>query len=578
MNNSNALGHFPDNENFNELKNEFCETDEIPDDTFDFDTLQNELELKLEDQFSDLEDFEKDFEKISNPDALGETIGALVWEQFINQIGVVAGEDFIKENRNLKLDLRNSSHIQTTENFSKGKIATHNSKINFEERYNISQAKFRKDENGNIITHNTRTGKQEATLSPGARNDFDIGRPTGSRSNNTDVDHVVSAGEIVRNPEANTHLSAEQQVAFANSASNLNEMDAGQNRSKSDLSMSDWLDNPNRNGQKPNEIFDINDDLDKDYRSKDKIAREELQKKIKEGQERSKNTGKQSQKEEVFRIGGKALRSVIMVLLTELVRNIIQKLIKWFKAAEKNLNNLIEYLKESIMDFFKNLRQHLKNVGHTLFTTVATAILGPIVGLLKKSWLILKKGYESLKEAINYIKDPNNRKQDTSILVLEVSKIIIAGLTAGGSILLGEIIEKGLTTVPIFAAPIPLLGSLASILGIFFGAIVSGIIGALALNIIDKIISNKQKSLVTERQINKGNEILDTQNQLITISAENLIHTKQNVFNNINTRHHFLSETLAKSKQKISLAENNNESNKNQNDDLDNIFDILNKL
>ncbi len=41
-------------------------------------------------------------------------------------------------------------------------------------------------------------------------------------------------------------------------------------------------------------------------------------------------------------------------------------------------------------------------------------------------------------------------------------------------------------TIPIFAVEIPLLGSLANILGIFLGAVVAGIIGAIAINIIEK--------------------------------------------------------------------------------------------
>lgn len=39
-------------------------------------------------------------------------------------------------------------------------------------------------------------------------------------------------------------------------------MDAGQNRSKSDKSMKDWLDIPNANGQKLLEMFDINKEQD----------------------------------------------------------------------------------------------------------------------------------------------------------------------------------------------------------------------------------------------------------------------------------------------------------------------------
>ncbi|MBP7786222.1 hypothetical protein KA062_03135 [Patescibacteria group bacterium] len=50
----------------------------------------------------------------------------VVWEQFLNQIANSAGEDFIKENRDLTLDISNDAHTQTTENFINGKIADHN--------------------------------------------------------------------------------------------------------------------------------------------------------------------------------------------------------------------------------------------------------------------------------------------------------------------------------------------------------------------------------------------------------------------------------------------------------------------
>src|SRR3712207_1440516 len=111
------------------------------------------------------------------------------------------------------------------------------------------------------------------------------------------MDHTVSAGEIIRDPEANAHMIKEEQIAFANSEANLNEMDAGPNRSKGDKSMTDWLDNPNKNGQKPNEIFDISEEQDKKYREKDAEARAEYEKQKKEGEQRSIETGKQSQKE-----------------------------------------------------------------------------------------------------------------------------------------------------------------------------------------------------------------------------------------------------------------------------------------
>ena len=65
-------------------------------------------------------------------------------------------------------------------------------------------------------------------------------------------------------------------------------------------------------------------------------------------------------------------------------------------------------------------------------------------------------------------------------------------------------------TIPIFAVEIPLLGSLANILGIFLGAVVAGIIGAIAINIIEKQIEKSMKRDNVDAQIEKGNEILRT--------------------------------------------------------------------
>lgn len=145
----------------------------------DYDELECLLQAEFDEQMSDLDFLNKQKEQVGNPDALGNIILNTVWEQFTNQIAIQAGEDFIKENNGLKLDISNDAHIQTTENFANGKIASHNTKINYQKRYDDWQANIAKDENGNVITHTTRTGKEEATLVKGARDPYDVDRPKG---------------------------------------------------------------------------------------------------------------------------------------------------------------------------------------------------------------------------------------------------------------------------------------------------------------------------------------------------------------------------------------------------------------
>lgn len=535
----------------NDKNNQLQEWAELDCDSMNFDELEKKLNSELEEQMADLKGLELDREKIGNPDTIGHTVMNVVWEQFINQVGVIAGEDFIKENRGLTLDLRDSAHIQTTENFEKNKIATHNDKIDYQQRYKDWQTNFQHDNEGNIITHQTRSGKEEATLVPGARKAFDQGRPAGSVERGTDMDHTVSAGEIIRNPEANAHMTQKEQIKFANSDANLNEMDSGHNRSKGDNPTKVWLETPNKNGQKPDEIFDISEEQKKKYIEKDEEARAEFEKQKKEGEQRSIETGKQSQKEEAIRIGGKALRAVVMRLLASLIKDIIRKLISWFRSGSRKLSTFIDSVKAAIKSFVSNLKGHLLNAANTFVTTIATAIFGPVIGMIKKAWILLKQGYKSVKEAIDFLKKPANKNMPLSLKMMEVGKIVIVGLTAGGAIVLSEAIEKGLMTFPVFAFEIPVIGSLASLIGMFLGSLVSGIIGTLALNQIDKLIAKKLKTINTQQQFHKKNDIIVTQEQLIKVYESKVVNTQNKTIESIKKRHTECADLMKESIEKI---------------------------
>lgn len=545
----------------------------------DFAQLESQLEAEIDSQMEDLKVLEEEHDKIGNPATIGETVKNVVWEQFINQVGVIAGEDFIRENRGLTLDLRDSAHIQTTENFEKGKIATHNDKIDYQKRYDDWQANFQRNEDGSIKMERARiTGEQQAKLKYGARQY--LNGPSGSASMHND--HTISAAEIIRDSEANAHLSREEQHDFATGSINYKPLDSSANESKGDARMEDWL-NHERNGQRPAERFNINED---ELKKRDAEARTEYERVKKEGEKRSIETGKKSQREEAFRISGKALRSVIMGLLASLVKDIIQKLVAWFRSSKRSLSTFIDSVKLAIKSFLSNMKTHLLNAGNTLITTIFTAIFGPVIGMIKKAWIFLKQGYKSVKEAIEFFKNPANKNMPFSIKMMEVGKIIVTGATAGGAILLGETIEKGLMTIPVFAFQIPLLGSLASLLGMFFGALISGLIGGLALNLIDKMIAKKQRSINQSQQINKKNDIINSQEQILVVTAAQAANDKKDTAQNVMNRHQEANDIIEKSTS--SVDENLNAVNDNEKKSeeiqtrntsaLDEIDDILNNL
>lgn len=548
----------------------------LSNESFDLDELQNELKAQLEENLSDLEGLEEDFKKIGSPEALEDTIQSVIWEQFINQIGVVAGEDFIKENRGLTLDLRKSAHIQTAENFEKGKIATHNYKStdqlqqNYDRYKNTPHGVFRdkyvdpgmnntlkragvlKSE-GIDTVKDLYTGRQIPTqtkLEDGSNNPFAAQR-----------EHVKPSAELYKNSSLQMAYDDKELADIINSPDNLQGYTtASRNNRKSDNS--------------PDGMADY--DKTKHWEKANEKADKYIKEKEKQGEKRLKQEGYQTLKEETLRIGGTALKAALMGLLAELVKEIIQKLIQWLYAGKKNLSSFFDSLKKAITNFISNLKDKLFTAGDTFLTSIVTAIFGPIIGTIKKVWIFLKQGYKSLKQAIAYIKNPENKNKPMSILMLEVGKIVIAGLTAGGAIVLGQVIEKGLMTIPGFAFPIPLLGSLASILGIFFGAISSGIIGAIAMNLIDKLIAEKQKRHNIGQQLEKKNEVLTIQNQQIVVSQGQLNQTKDNFGNNVVERHTMLREEMNNLKKVF--EEKPQKPKIDNSSDLDDLFNKLNDL
>lgn len=474
--------------------------------------LYDDCETTFDEDLATLKFLEEQREKIGNHEALGEVVRDIIWEQFQSQIGIQAGKDFIEKNRGNTLDLRPESHIQTTEDFEKGKIATHNDQIDYQQRYDGYQSNFQKDEDGNIKTYTDRTGKEQEIIAPGARDKFDKDRPKGSREKGTDMDHTISAAEMMRDPAAYAHLDQDEIIEFANSDVNLNEMPSDQNRSKGDKSMTDWLDNPNANGQKPEEIFpELDEETKNELLEKDRQAREEYEKLKKQGEERSKQTGRQSQINEALRISEATLKSAVLSLCEDFVKEIVSKLVDWLRSTERKLGDLINSVKAAIDSFIQNLKQKLINTTETVLTTIATSILGPIVNTIKKVWILLKKGWQAIKAVIKYLCSEEAKKHSFKIKLLNVGKIIIGILTATGAIVLGEIIEKGLMTIPVFNIQIPVLGSLANILGIFFGAVIAGIIGAIALNFINKLIAKKEAEKIEVRMAFHANDAMHRQ-------------------------------------------------------------------
>ena len=171
--------------------------------------------------------------------------------------------------------------------------------------------------------------------------------------------------------------------------------------------------------------------------------------------------------------------------------------------------------------------------------------------------------------------------------MLEAGKIVVAGLSAIGALALGEVIEKGLISAGL-VIQIPLLGSLASILGMFIAAVVSGVIGAIVLRWIDKLIANKLKNENIKQQLSQQNEIRESQEKLIVVKEVQLDNTKETIARSIVERHNLAAEIVQEKMNNILNRSNYINTPKDKDiidvtrtkndDDLDKLFEDLNKL
>ena len=528
------------------------ETLEITNNELEYDNLidlKSTLQVELNDILDELSSIEEDREKLQNNQYLEEAIQDIIWDQVQNQLAVQIGEEFIKDNNGQKLDLRKDAHIQTTENFEKGKFASHNREFNYQERYDKWQDNFTTNKNG------------ERVLKKDARKFFDKGRDMGSAA--VHKDHTVSIKEQLNDIEMAAFFSKEQVKEFANSSKNLHDLDASANMSKGDKTMKEFL-NSERNGLKSEERFNIDrKQLEKD----DQEAREELKNRKDENKNIAIQSGKKSRRKEALKVTGKALKAAVLQLLTEFLREIVKKFISWLGEREKNFGNFIAKVKEAITNFISNLSHHVLGVGQSMVTMLATSIIGPVVGTFMQVWTFIQQGWRSLTDAIDYLKNPENKNKSTSVKMLEIGKIIVAGVTAAGAIVLSSAIGATLLSIfPPLGVEIPLLGSLSGLIGTFMGATVAGIAGAFVLKLIDQMIVDKQIDELTNKKIDKYNDKLIVQDQMNAVGMALVRVDKMESLSQMEDRHHQAAEIM---RDELSFLLEEKEKNDNEFTEID---------
>ncbi|CAM4168201.1 hypothetical protein BAMA_19290 [Bacillus manliponensis] len=540
----------------NKNANQNMEIDNIETD-FDFEEVEGFLSKQLEDSFSDLELLENERESIADPDSLGKVVLDEVWKQFGNQIGL----DMTNETLIQKYD---REHPQQYKDIANSVLQDQQYKDANEAMKEKQKAGTLKDEyTGKNLKHNE----------------------------NANLDHVVSRKELFENQR---RKQANLSVAdLANKEENLKATNESLNKSKGAKSNKEYLEKREarekeliKQNERANKKIDESNmsDVDKrlqkeknDKRLKDKFAADDdsMMKADKEARKAiNKDITVNAAKEVGKKAGKDALKVMAVSALFTLLKEIMNGLIRFFKAGSKSFNGFLSEMRESIKSFFSKIFSFIQTGASTLIGTIISEIFGPIVSTFKKLVSVIKQGVYSLIDAVNYLRDKKNKDKPFSAKVAQVGKIITVGLVGGSAIFLGEVFEKFLLTVPGMQIEIPLIGSLANMIGLFLSSLVSGLVGAIVLNLIDKFIAKKVKEEKDQQIIDKKNGIMNLQQVQRFVAENRVVALKENVMNEISENHVLAKDIMRQSLNKI-FDDNHASSSKNKNNITENQRELL---
>ena len=510
------------------IENMINETD------LDLEEAEGYLSKLFADSLADLEVLEKERATISEPDSLVAVISEEVWKQFGNQIG---------------LDLTNETLIQKYDREYPEQYKDIADSILKDKRYRDANKAMKEQQQAGTLK-DAYTGKD---LKPGEK---------------ANLDHVVPRKEIFdnqRRKQANLGVAD-----LANKEENLKPTNENLNKSKKEISIKKYIETREtreksliEQNEKANQKVDQSNKSDVEKRLQKEKNDKYLNNKLAADEDLMLQADKEARKainqdirvhaaKEVGKKAGKdALKTMAISALFSLLKEIMNGLIRFLKEKQKSFKGFLSQMKESIRSFFSKILSVVQTGASTLIGTIISEIFGPIVSLFKRLSSFIKQGVSSVIEAINYLRDRSNQDKPFAVKAAQVGKIVTVGLVGGSAIILGEVFEKFLLTVPGLQIEIPLIGTLANMIGLFLSSLVSGLVGAIVLNLIDKFIAKKIKETSDHQIIDKKNEILNLQQMQFFIAEKRVAETKKNAMSKISENHTFAKDAMREAVQKI---------------------------
>ena len=495
-----------------------------------YDELEELLEQQFTMEFSNLEKLELECKEISSPDKLGDVILDEIWNQFSNQIGLDMTSDTLLKQYNDNKDRPKEYTKKIGEDILKDK------------RYTAAnKAMKEKQKLGNL--KDEYTGK---TLKVNEK---------------ANLDHVVARKQIFENPwrkiaDINTEDLANKSENFAATNESLN-------KSKGAKSNSEYIKNRElREKELRNQVQRANEKIDKknisdaekrnlkaenEKRLNDKLAADS-KKMLKAEKTAKKAINKDIAKKASVRMANKAgkdaVKAMFVAALFGMLKEIMNALVRFFKSKKRSFDAFLEEMKNALYSFFGKIRDFIKEGIDSFVGSIVGEIIGAFAQKLKKLPNLIKQLFGSIRESISYLSNPENQTHSTAIKISHISKIITSALVGVGAMFLGEYFEKYLLTISGMQTLIPLLGTIANILGMFLASLLTGILGAVIINRLDQFISKKLIEENQKQQADKKNELIRIQDVQIFVAEQNVAVKRNDIFSKMAKNHQKLRELL----------------------------------
>lgn len=510
------------------------EVDELQ--SLNYDELEELLEQQFEMEFSNLESLQTEFKEIGSPDKLSEVILDEIWNQFGNQIGLDMTSDTLLKQYNEKNP--NGYTKEIADQIVKDKRYT-----------DANKAMKHKQKLGNL--KDEYTGKKLKI------------------NEKANLDHIVPRKQIFENPWRK--IADIDPSDLDNKSENLSATNESLNKSKGAKSNSDYIKNKElRERNLREQVKKANEKIDKmnisdaekrnlkaenNKRLNDKLAADS-KKMLKAEKTAKKAINKDIAKKASVRMANKAgkdaIKAMFVAALFGMLKEIMNALVRYFKAKKQSFDTFKEEMKKALHSFFGKIKDFIKVGVDSFVGSIVGEIIGAFNQKLQKLPNLIKQLFGSIRESISYLSNPENQTHSTAIKIAHISKIITSGLVAVGAMFLGEYFEQFLNKIPGMTFEIKLLGTIANILGMFFASLLTGILGAIIINGLDQFISKKLIEENQKKQANKKNELLRIQDVQIFVAEQNVAVKRNDIFIKMAKNHQKLRELLGNVQEEFS--------------------------